>query len=89
MTRNLLFLSAVVELHRYHGLEQLREVLGALIASKLEGTTTKETPTQRPVPVVNILAALQRSLDSMTRKQSVPESTGNTRQEDIPPEVRH
>jgi DNA end-binding protein Ku len=55
-----------------------REKLDALIAAKLEGKLSTETPARRPVPAVNILDALQRSLDSITQKPRVRESTGNT-----------
>jgi DNA end-binding protein Ku len=41
-----------------------REKLDALIQSKIAGEETVEAPAPKPASVVNILEALQRSLDS-------------------------
>ena len=55
-----------------------REKLDALIAAKLEGKLANERQSRRPAAVVNILDALQRSLDSMSPKLSVRDRTGKT-----------
>jgi DNA end-binding protein Ku len=47
-----------------------REKLDALIAAKLENKTAEDRQARRPAPVVNILEALQRSLDSMVETSS-------------------
>ena len=47
-----------------------REKLDALIAAKLENKTAEDRQAHRPAPVVNILEALQRSLDSMVETSS-------------------
>jgi DNA end-binding protein Ku len=69
-------LSAQFDASKYR--DGYREKLDALIAAKLEGKISKETPARRPTPVVNIFDALQRSLESVTHKAAVRESTGNT-----------
>lgn len=48
--------------------DSYREKLDALIAAKLEGKLLGEVKSPRAAPVVNILDALQRSLDSMAGK---------------------
>ncbi len=62
-------LSAPFEAAKYR--DSYREKLDALIAAKLEGKALTETEAPRLAPVVNILDALQRSLDSMARKSVV------------------
>ncbi len=51
-----------------------REKLDALIAAKLEGRALIEAEAPRPAPVVNILDALKRSLESTGRKPPVAEA---------------
>ena len=62
-------LTAPFEAAKYR--DGYREKLDALIAAKLEGKALTETAAPRQAPVVNILDALQRSLDSMRRKSVV------------------
>jgi DNA end-binding protein Ku len=59
-------LAAPFDAAKYH--DSYREKLDALIAAKLEGKMLAEVKAPRAAPVVNILDALQRSLDSMARK---------------------
>ena len=51
-----------------------REKLDALIAAKLEGLPAAEAERPRHAPVVNILDALQRSLQSVERKSPASEA---------------
>jgi len=62
-------LTAPFEAAKYR--DSYREKLDAMIAAKLEGHAITETAAPRLAPVVNILDALQRSLDSMARKSVV------------------
>ena len=48
--------------------DSYREKLDALIAAKLDGKLFTEVKAPRAAPVVNILDALQRSIDSMAGK---------------------
>ncbi len=48
--------------------DSYREKLDALIAAKLDGKSSIQVKAPRAAPVVNILDALQRSLDSMAGK---------------------
>ena len=54
--------------------DNYREKLDALIAAKLDGKLFAEVKAPRAAPVVNILDALQRSLDSMVRKPAGSDS---------------
>ncbi len=54
--------------------DSYREKLDALIAAKLEGVAAVEAKAARPAPVINILEALQRSLDAAERKTPVSEA---------------
>jgi DNA end-binding protein Ku len=54
-----------------------REKLDALIAAKLAGTVSAQRQAPRLAPVVNIMDALQRSLDAMTNKPAAPEIPGS------------
>ncbi len=54
--------------------DSYREKLDALIAAKLEGRALIEAEAPRPAPVVNILDALKRSLESTGRKPPVAEA---------------
>jgi DNA end-binding protein Ku len=49
-----------------------REKLDALIQSKIAGEETIEAPAPKPAPVVNILEALQRSLESASASRKPP-----------------
>jgi len=49
-----------------------------MIAAKLAGKALTETEAPRLAPVVNILDALQRSLDSMARKSVVSDRPAGT-----------
>ena len=62
-----------------------REKLDALIAAKLEGKALTETAAPRVAPVVNILDALQRSLDSMARKSVVSDRAAARSKKKISP----
>ncbi|MEJ7608768.1 MAG: amino acid permease [Bryobacteraceae bacterium] len=62
-------LTAPFEAAKYR--DSYREKLDVLIAAKLEGKALTETAAPRLAPVVNILEALQRSLDSMARRSVV------------------
>jgi DNA end-binding protein Ku len=55
--------------------DNYREKLDALIAAKLEGKVTTEAEVRRPAPVVNIMDALQRSLESMAPKSDASDSS--------------
>lgn len=48
-----------------------REKLDALIAAKLQGKVLTESAAPPRAPVINILEALQRSLESKARKSGV------------------
>ena len=54
--------------------DSYREKLDALIAAKLEGLAPVETKAARPAPVINILEALQRSLDAAEPKTPAREA---------------
>ena len=62
-------LSAPFEAAKYR--DGYREKLDALIAAKLQGKALTETEAPRRAPVINILEALQRSLESTARKSGV------------------
>ncbi len=69
-------LTAPFEAAKYR--DSYREKLDALIAAKLEGKALTEVAAPRLAPVVNILDALQRSLDSMARKSVVSDRPAGT-----------
>ncbi len=54
--------------------DRYREKLDALIAAKLEGVAAVEAKAVRPAPVINILEALQRSLDAAEPKTPASEA---------------
>ena len=54
--------------------DRYREKLDELIAAKLEGLPLVERELPRPAPVVNILDALRRSLQSAQRKSPAGEA---------------
>ncbi|HZA93615.1 MAG TPA: Ku protein [Gemmatimonadales bacterium] len=54
-----------------------REKLDALIAAKLAAKVAAQRQAPRLAPVVNIMDALQRSLEAMTRKPAAPEIPGS------------
>jgi DNA end-binding protein Ku len=63
--------------------DSYREKLDALIQSKIAGEETVEAPAPKPAPVVNILEALQRSLESASgrkppAKEESPAQPGRT-----------
>ena len=72
-------LTAPFEAAKYR--DGYREKLDALIAAKLEGKALTEVAAPRLAPVVNILDALQRSLDSMARKSVVRARAAGTSRE--------
>ena len=57
--------------------DSYREKLEALIENKLAGKLLAEKETARPAPVINILDALQRSLQSAGRKLPVSAAAGS------------
>jgi DNA end-binding protein Ku len=60
-------LAAPFEPEKYH--DTYREKIEALIAAKIAGQQTVESPQRdRQAPVVNIMEALERSLATMARK---------------------
>ncbi len=63
-------LSAPFEAAKYR--DGYREKLDALIAAKVQGKALTEAEAPRRAPVINILEALQRSLESTGRKSGVP-----------------
>jgi DNA end-binding protein Ku len=65
-------LTAVFEPSKYR--DSYREKLDALIAAKLEGLPARELERPRAAPVVNILEALQRSLQPAQRKPPAGEA---------------
>ena len=69
-------LTAAFDASKYR--DSYREKLDALIGAKLQGKLANERQSRRPAAVVNIVDALQRSLDSMSPLPSVRERTGKT-----------
>ena len=57
--------------------DNYRDKLDALIQAKLAGKVSEQGQAPRLAPVVNILEALQRSLDAMRREPGLSDSTGN------------
>jgi DNA end-binding protein Ku len=57
-----------------------REKLEALMENKLAGKLLAEKETARPAPVINILDALQRSLQSAERKLPASAAGSNAKQ---------
>jgi DNA end-binding protein Ku len=79
-------LTAPFEPSKYR--DNYREKLDALIAAKLKGLPAKELERPRPAPVVNILEALQRSLQSAQRKRPGGEAAAGPQVRKTKPRVK-
>lgn len=77
-------LQAPFEPGKYH--DTYREKLDALIQAKIAGEETVTAPAPKQAPVVNILEALQRSLEASSgRKPPAVEQSGTALEESHPP----